>query len=245
MAKNKFSLNYWPSFTDLMLSLVLVMICILSVYSIQAGLGQADIERSDKSIKSINEQIKQEMGDGKVAVIKSYDELENNSDKDVIIVTDLNKQVISFNEAVLFSEGRYKLLPRGAEDLDKLGPVIYKNLPNIAEIRIEAHTDIVDTADFNLTLGAQRAIEVYNRMTFRNNDNPNTASEPNWKINPAEHLISISSYGKFKPVGRNPGDDFNMEKLIKANPLDKNTESQRIRARNRRIEIIIEYKHRK
>lgn len=53
-------------------------------------------------------------------------------------------------------------------------------------------------------------------------------------MNPSEHLISVSSYGEFKPIDRRPALPYNRDKLNAAN-------TDEIRGRNRRIEIVIEY----
>lgn len=236
MSKDKFSFNFWPSFTDLMLSLVLIVLCILGVFAFKTGLGEADIKKAQNSQDSINEQLKDTVGSSNVAVIKTWNEIQKHRDKEVIVLAELNKQTISFSDKVLFNTDQSELLPRGIEVLNKIGPVIYNNLNNIKEIRIEGHTDNDDTAEYNLRLGARRAIAVYNHITFRDNDNPGRISDYYWKINPAEHLISISSYGKFKPVGRTPGMKYNHTMLEQANV-------GRLQAGNRRIEIILEYKY--
>ena len=56
-------------------------------------------------------------------------------------------------------------------------------------------------------------------------------------IDPAKHLMSATSFGRFKPVGREAGDNYDYEKIQKANATEE------LMARNRRIEIVIFYKN--
>lgn len=238
MSKDKFSLNFWPSFTDLMLSLVLIILAILGVFVFNTGQGEADIEKAQVSQEKINSELETRIGKSKFAKIDSWNDISRHNDKDVIVLAELNKQTISFSDKILFQRNEFELMQPGKEILDTIVPVIVDNIENIKEIRIEGHTDMNADAAYNLELGANRAIAVYNHVTYSDNDDPDKAKEGFRKIDPAEHLISISSYGKFKPVGRTPGEQYNRSKLQEANT--KWNED-----RNRRIEIILEYKYRK
>ena len=49
--------------------------------------------------------------------------------------------------------------------------------------------------------------------------------------------MSATSFGKYKPVGRDVISDFNLEQLKQANATEE------LKARNRRIEIVLFYKN--
>ena len=62
MIKDKFGFNFWPSFTDLMLSLVLVVLIILFVVSKMIAAGNENLDRARDSQKAIQTQIKNMIG---------------------------------------------------------------------------------------------------------------------------------------------------------------------------------------
>ncbi len=106
-----------------------------------------------------------------------------------------------------------------------VGPVVRNNLGNISEIQIQGHADIAGSDDHNLTLAANRAIAVYKFLQI------------DIGVDPAQHLMSVTSFGKYKPVGREAGQDFDREKLANANA------DVAAKAKNRRIEIVLFYKN--
>ena len=56
-------------------------------------------------------------------------------------------------------------------------------------------------------------------------------------IDPAENLMSATSYGEFKPVQRSEGDfEFNRDKLLRYNLTPE------LKNRNRRIELLLFYR---
>lgn len=231
MLKDKFGFNFWPSFTDLMLSLVLVVLIILFVVSKMIAAGSENLDKARRSQTAIQNQIQENIGNKyTINVItdkSSFDtneEIKNNK-SDITIINKLDRQTITFSDKVLFDSGMSELKPEGYEILKVVGPIILSNLNNISEVQIQGHADIVNTDEFNLNLASFRAIAVYKFLQNKVG------------INPAEHLISISSFGKYKPVGRESGQEFNEEKLYLANANDE------LKAQNRRIEIVLFYKN--
>ena len=69
MIKDKFGFNFWPSFTDLMLSLVLVVLIILFVVSKMIAAGNENLDRARDSQKAIQTQIKNMIGYQKIPKI--------------------------------------------------------------------------------------------------------------------------------------------------------------------------------
>ena len=62
MLKDKFGFNFWPSFTDLMLSLVLVVLIILFVVSKMIAAGNENLDRARDSQEAIQSEIKRMIG---------------------------------------------------------------------------------------------------------------------------------------------------------------------------------------
>jgi outer membrane protein OmpA-like peptidoglycan-associated protein len=231
MLKDKFGFNFWPSFTDLMLSLVLVVLIILFVVSKMIAAGSENLDKARESQQQIQTQITENISDKyKVAIISGKDghnvteEIKHNT-ADIYIIDKLDRQTITFSDKVLFDSGQSYIKTAGYDILNIVGPIIAKNLDNIGEIQIQGHADIDYEDDFNLNLAAARAISVYKFLQI------------NVGIDPAKYLMSATSFGKYKAVGREAGSDYNLAELYSANATDE------LKARNRRIEIVLYYKN--
>lgn len=231
MLKDKFGFNFWPSFTDLMLSLVLVVLIILFVVSKMIAAGSENLDKARESQKTIQTQIQKQIGKNyTIAVISDKNNEETteqvkNTKADITIIDKLDRQTITFSDKILFDSGKSELKPAGYEVLKVVGPIVASNLDNISEIQIQGHADIVYEDDFNLKLASERAIAVYKFL------------QTTVGIDPAKYLMSITSFGKYKPVGREAGQSFDRQKLEKAN-IDNAA-----KAKNRRIEIVLFYKN--
>lgn len=231
MLKDKFGFNFWPSFTDLMLSLVLVVLIILFVVSKMIAAGSENLDRARESQKAIYAQIQEKIGNNyTIAIISDKDTNQTNetlkeTKADITIINKLDRQTITFSDKILFDSGSSRLKQAGYQALAAVGPVIKDNIENISEIQIQGHADIDYTDEFNLGLSANRAISVYMFL------------QHTVGIDPAEHLMSATSFGKYKPVGRDVISDFNLEQLKQANATEE------LKARNRRIEIVLFYKN--
>ncbi len=231
MLKDKFGFNFWPSFTDLMLSLVLVVLIILFVVSKMIAAGSENLDRARESQKAIYAQIQEKIGNNyTIAIISDKDANQTNealkeTKADITIINKLDRQTITFSDKILFDSGSSRLKQAGYQALAAVGPVIKDNIENISEIQIQGHADIDYTDEFNLGLSANRAISVYMFL------------QHTVGIDPAEHLMSATSFGKYKPVGRDVISNFNLEQLKQANATEE------LKARNRRIEIVLFYKN--
>lgn len=230
MLKDKFGFNFWPSFTDLMLSLVLIVLFILCGIAALINAGNADIKKAERSQEIIQQQIdKQIHGKYTVATIpkpdsdKSITEQIKSSNADITIINTLDRQTITFSDKILFDSGESQLKPAGYDVLQLIGPIVSDNLENVREIQIQGHADIDYTDDFNLQLASNRAIAVYKFL------------QEKVGIDPAKHLMSVTSFGKYKPVERQAGQRFNKIQLKYANA------SMEKKAKNRRIEIVLIY----
>jgi len=233
MLRDKFGFNFWPSFTDLMLSIVLVVLIILFVVSKMIAAGSENLDKARASQQKIQTEIENDIGNRyKVAIISDREQTNTTeqmkrNQADVYVIDKLDRQTITFSDKVLFDSGESFIKPAGYEILNVVGPIIAKNLDNIGEIQIQGHADIDYEDDFNLALAATRAMSVYKFL------------QVNVGIDPAEYLMSATSFGKYKPVGREAGIDFNQKSLMNAN-FDNE-----LKANNRRIEIVLYYKNSK
>lgn len=231
MLKDKFGFNFWPSFTDLMLSLVLIVLIILFVVSKMLAEGSENLDEARKSQHNIQVQIEEQIGQNyTISIISDKSNFEANEEMkknktDITIINKLDRQTITFSDKVLFDSGKSALKPAGYEVLKVVGPVIGANIENISEIQIQGHADIEDSDDFNLYLATNRAISVYKFL------------QTVVGIDPALHLMSITSFGKYKPVNREAGSYFDREMLLEANA------DAELKAQNRRIEIVLFYKN--
>lgn len=231
MFKDKFNFNFWPSFTDLMLSFVLVVLIILFVVSKMIAAGSENLDKARQSQEQIQNQIEQSIGGQyKVVVIADRNGLDINQEMtanpaDIYIINKLDRQTITFSDKVLFDSNESMLKPAGYQILNSVGPIIAQNLGNIGEIQIQGHADISFEDDFNLQLASARAMSVYKFL------------QVNVGIDPAKYLMSATSFGKYKPVGREASSNYDYTKLQMANA------NETLMARNRRIEIVLFYKN--
>lgn len=231
MFKDKFNFNFWPSFADLMLSLVLVMLIILFVVSKMIGAGNENLDRARDSQKLITKDIKTQISNAyTVQEISDKNTEQSNSEaknskSDITIINKLDRMTITFSDKVLFDTNESVIKNTGVKVLSIVGPIVKNNLHNISEIQIQGHADIIGTDDHNLQLASQRAMNVYKFLQL------------NVGVNPAEYLMSATSFGKYKPVGREAGSSYSQTQLI----ADNSTEA--LMARNRRIEIVLFFKN--
>lgn len=217
--------NFWPSFADSMLAVVFILVVIL-VFVAQQGLSGEIREAQSTVAQNIEDRF-----DGRLDTLNQDPtqgryEVRVEGEPMVDIRHDFKLQRITFSGNVLFSQNDYRLTSRGEDVLQKVGGSILPNLRHINQIQIEGHTDLLPTDQYpggNLELGARRA-----RSVFR-------FFEKQVGINPVRNLMSATSYGQYSPVGRSATEDYDEDKLGKAN----DTASER--RRNRRIELLLFY----
>lgn len=225
--------NFWPSLADMMLTLVLILIMVLSVFVIMIGGESVNIKKASDSQQHLVTQILEKYPDTPPHPrenISPYQfaqpiSITKEGKRDIIIVNDLDRQVITFSDNILFESGKDYISDRGREVLTIVGKTIVDNLDKIQRIQIEGHTDTVPFEGTNLRLGANRAIAVFE--FFRSSA---------VGINPEEHLMSATSFGEWKPVNRSEdGKSFDLTRLKAAN-------SEESRPKNRRVELLLIYK---
>jgi flagellar motor protein MotB len=231
-----FDFNYWTSFADLMLALVLVLSLLLFVVVAVISFNTVNLkhveDNQSKLIGSIAEYYKV-----KAVPLKSDEQLKryilgistnNNNIYDIKIQNELNVQRITFSDKLLFRPDEVVINPGGQEVLSVVGQIINSQLRLIKEIQIEGHADTTKSSRFhtNTELAAMRAIAVFEYL------------RQNVGIDPNKKLMSITSFGEFKSVqrGENEESDYSSDQLIYDNAEEK------LRSYNRRIEIVLTYK---
>ena len=240
MEENTLDFNFWPSFSDLMLTLVLILVIV--VFAVIAAFSVGRVEPPSEGTVDLSD-VEEKQKDMIDAIASAYGveplEHENNSFEiriqleddrytKIIVKNEPTLQRYSFSDRILFEPDKFLLSDDGKETLLTVGRQIKYNLNNISEIQIQGHAD-PDPPAFvpsNLHLAALRAIEVFQFL------------QKKIRIDPAKYLMSATSFGEYKPVQRLDGDStYTPEKLKKHNS------TKALKAQNRRMEILLFYRN--
>jgi flagellar motor protein MotB len=223
------SFNFWPSFADMMLALVLVLCLVLFLVSAAIAVGTVNLKEVEANQMSMINSI---AADYQVKPDKMNDKVfgihfKGHKDPDLEFYNDLNSQRITFSDKVLFEPDHTDLKPDGEEILKAVGAKLRAQLSLIREIQIQGHADTIPSKRYhsNVELAASRAIAVFGFLQDRVG------------IQPSEHLMSVTSFGEYKSVQRSIG-DFNYT-LTK---LQSDNDNEELRRRNRRIELVLIYR---
>lgn len=138
--------GFWPTFTDLISTVLMVVILILFSSESIAGSVEKDLA------KNVNISVKETLDKSKIPV-----------------EVDKNTGEITFGEKTMFDVDSSELKPEAKEILKTFIPkyveTIYKDYgKNISKIVIEGHTDDVGTYLYNLDLSQRRAYSVAQYM---------------------------------------------------------------------------------
>lgn len=228
---NPLSFNFWPSFADMMLALVLVLCLALFLVAAVIALGTVNLKEVEANQMSMINSI---AADYKVQPSKLADNtygiyFNNASSPDIEIHNDLNSQRITFSDKILFEPDHIEIKPAGEQVLMTVGQKLRVQLNLIREIQIQGHADTLPSQRYrsNVELAANRAIAVF---TFL--QDPKKVG-----INPAEHLMSVTSFGEYNSVRRTlEAAGYDQHKLRGDN------ETEDLRRRNRRIELVLIYR---
>jgi outer membrane protein OmpA-like peptidoglycan-associated protein len=230
-----FSLNAWPAFADVMLSVVLVLVMIL-VLAVATMTGPSYLE-VDASQKAIRQAIESKSKNGETFKEDGSNTwrmafgMEDDTRSEIKVVDEALLQRFTFGAGVLFESDEDTLNARGADLIMQIGKSIVQELARIREVQIHGHTDNNyerkpdETVEFgeqyNLDLASRRAANVFQQLREAG-------------INPVTNLMSIASYGQFSPVSRNDTDDYDADRLAKDNKGD-------LAEQNRRIELLLHF----
>lgn len=230
--ENILDFNFWPSFSDLMLSLVLILILVLFLVSAVLNVGTVNLSHVEKNQKKFIETIGATFGispetsdnDKELYIIPTS----SGSDGNIFIKNEPTVQKITFSSNILFPPDEIELNNMGRQVLLKVGRILKDNIKFIREIQIQGHADPSPTKyGTNMVLASNRAISVFNFL------------KDNLKIDPAKHLVSITSFGEYKPVQRSEYEkNYDWDTII-----DVANETDELKKRNRRIELLLFYKY--
>lgn len=220
--------------TDLVLSLVAVLLLVVLVLNSSFKQMEAnnkrmalDIEAVRKNQLAVVQSIAVTFGTEPVHMTSdSYGiHVDPDGDPDIVIENSATLQRIRFGSHILFNPDEYELLAGGRTVLENFAQALRVQLDGIEEIQLQGHADIRRTGNYdsNMVLAALRAIEVFNFLQAKG-------------IDPAEHLMSATSFGEYVPVARRGHMNYDSYQLA----ADNDTEEKM--ALNRRIEIILIYK---
>jgi flagellar motor protein MotB len=231
--ENILDFNFWPSFSDLMLSLVLILVLVLFLVSAVLNVGTVNLSHVEKNqlelIQSIEEKFEVKSHKGKSDRDKSsyVISLSSKSEGDIFITNEPIIQKITFSSHILFPPDEVELNESGKRILSYIGRVLSENIRFIREIQIQGHADI-DPSSYgsNMKLAAMRAISVFNFL------------KDEIDIDPAYHLMSISSFGEYKPIQRS--EDFI---YYDRSYLKKHNLTTEMKEKNRRIELLLFYRY--
>lgn len=220
--------NFWPAFADLMLATVLVLVLIIFLIGFSMRLGTLGIEQVQDRQETVVRELAQAYGDSlEVRAVNEKYVIWRAGQEEVEIQNDIQLQRITFSDNVLFETNDYALRARGIEVLSELGASLQRQMDEIYKITIEGHTDNRPTRTYaggNLELGARRSMAVYEFLVDEVG------------FDPARNLMSATSYGHYKPVGRADTD------MMSARRIEELNREVQDRDRNRRIELLLFYR---
>jgi flagellar motor protein MotB len=224
---NLLSFNFWPSFADMMLALVLVLCLTLFLVAAVMAVGTVNLKEVEAKQMSMMNSIAADYN------VKPKQLAENvygiyfnaSNDPDIEIHNDLSSQRITFSDKILFEPDHTDIKPEGQKLLTVVGTKLKAQLALIREIQIQGHADTKPSKfGSNVELAAKRAIAVFDFLQNKVG------------INPYEHLMSATSFGEYQSIQRSISTDYNLGKL----EADNATED--LRRRNRRIELVLIYR---
>ena len=225
--------SVWPAFSDLLLSVVLVLILLIGmIEATQMVIDPKIPEKQDALIKEIagpSSIILREKAALGTAVWKVRSASSQKPEVECRIdPQNPFLQRLAFADNVLFESDQTDLRPEGAALLARVGSAINKRLPSLAEIQINGHADPRATRRYrdNLELASLRANEVYRFLRM------------NVGLDPTKAVISAASFGEYMPTDRVREQTFSSEALQDANSTDAK------RQQNRRIELLLFYRTR-
>jgi chemotaxis protein MotB len=177
---------FWPSFTDMMAMVVLVMLFIAVIAFIQSIYEAYDQTEIKKELAQVTD-VKKHISD----IIETR--LQENVGKDNVVRGPNN--TISIEGDILFDTASTELNPRGKEILASVADAMVQIIENekmsqyIYIILIEGHTDSVPYD--NWTLSTDRAVAVVKYMMKAN---------PKLSQSDYAKYLAATGYSKYKPI---------------------------------------------
>lgn len=139
----------------------------------------------------------------------------------VTIMNDGYLQTLRFGADTLFESNSFVVPPDAEKLLSIVSMVLAKFKTAFKEVQIQGHADTNEPSGTNMELASNRAMMVYSIFADH--------------LRPWNNLISVTSYGQYKPVSRIPGSPFDLPDLKRSNSTAE------IRSQNRRVEVFLIY----
>ena len=149
--ESEYSVNFWPTFTDVSLIMIMILVLVLFI-QIVSNTEAFKLQKIHQKQVQMKRLIEEAVGSDATRYIQ--------------FSTDFKIQYITFRDRVLFRQGRADLQERGVKLLGKIGKVLRDNSFLYEEIKIQGHTDKVPIVkdrspfDSNWELSSARATAV-------------------------------------------------------------------------------------
>lgn len=146
------------------------------------------------------------------------------------IKNDATLQRISFGNTAIFENQSAQMKNEGKKILSAIGIILKEELNLIKEIQVQGHADAdsksLRNRNDNFDMASSRAIAIVRYLR----------DHKRLQIDPSEHVLYASSFGYYMPVEREYQDThWDIERI-------KNVNDGSLGDKNRRIEIVINYK---
>jgi chemotaxis protein MotB len=165
--------DFWPTFTDLLSTILLVVLIIFVAIIIsinkeskamqaKAMESQAEIKKQAKQIAEKEKQI-EALSYIQKDIVKDLEKKFKEEKMEISI--DKDTGAIKFKDDLLFEKGKDVIKPEFKKQLKKFIPIYFKTLygkynDSIAEVVVEGHTDDKGEYMYNLDLSQRRAFSV-------------------------------------------------------------------------------------
>ena len=265
MEDNTLDFNFWPSFSDLMLTLVLILVIVVFAVIAAFSIGTDDlraelqetkeemakVKKEEKAIAEAIAKVKKKQEEITQAIAKAYnvkwedvkkpkdEETEPDSFRIPIHLEDGGStEIVIHNEATLqrYSFSDRILFRRNKYDLNEEGK---KTLRVVGR---EIAKNLKDITEIQIQ-GHADPDRPAGDYFFNLHLAASRAIEVykflqrSIKMDPARRLMSATSFGEYKPVQRSTDDStYNRQKLMQDNS------TRALKAKNRRIEILLFYR---
>ena len=152
--------NFWPTFTDLLSVIILVILMVFISYTIVARISTYETREIQQEI---SRQIDDVAGFREEIALLLQDEIEESP---LNVAVDDDSGTIVFSGGVLFETDSAEIRPEFKEMLEQIIPIYMETLldeqyrDNISQIIVEGHTDDRGSYIYNLELSQERAFNV-------------------------------------------------------------------------------------
>ena len=265
MEDNTLDFNFWPSFSDLMLTLVLILVIVVFAVIAAFSIGTDDLKADLKKIKGEMAKVEKEQKEVAEALVKvgvkqetlirkiaaaynvQWKDVKKTKDEETttnsfVIPIDLDDgkhtEILITNDTTLqrYSFSDRILFRRNKYDLNEEGE------RTLRVVGREIRNKLKDIKEIQIQGHADPDRPV-NDLFFNLNLASKRAIEVykflqlDIGIDPAKHLMSATSFGEYKPVQRSNDDStYNRQKLRQHN------RDRELKGKNRRIEILLFYR---